>query len=144
MATFNDNTGQPTFFFRSLEMSDNPCSTVLLLVDFDEWHTVGIVLTIRFQRCITRYPLVKFIFRILEKSPILPLNPLGVWWKTHKNIAWVSSNSILRKYDWIVLWKSFTIYHYISIAQNVIEFTQKWVTLRSYMTLTPTKFRETK
>ena len=28
MATFNDNTGQPTFFFRSLEMSDNPCSTV--------------------------------------------------------------------------------------------------------------------
>ena len=32
----------------------------------------------------------------------------------------------------------------VSIAQNVLEFTQRWVTLRGQITLTPTEFRETK
>ena len=32
----------------------------------------------------------------------------------------------------------------VSIAQNVLEFTQRWVTLRGQITLTPNEFRETK
>ena len=34
MATLSDNTGHPTFFARSLEMSDNPCYNVRFWLSF--------------------------------------------------------------------------------------------------------------